>query len=96
MSNSMRALCAVLFFAAMAGMRYFVHSVAEFGGLLAVLALIPLIFWIGVKMENRDREADGRPPYSAYEAGQDFREVAKTFPILGALLLFAVAVHYLT
>ena len=54
-------------------------------GFLPWLALMGLIFWGAVALENRQRRLDGRPPYSLTEA----RELALPLGALAVVLLLA-------
>lgn len=93
MSNSVRVAAAIIFLAIMAGWNFFAHKVADFGGVLAVLALIPIIFWLGIKLENRIRAVQERPAYTAYDFGQDVRSVLPNAVFWG---LFVLAAFVLT
>jgi hypothetical protein len=98
MPNSARVAVAIVFIAIMALIvRPFVHFVVDLG-FIPWLLMMGGIFWIGVKIENRDRAIDGSPPYSAYEAGQEVREYLHTSTpyILLGLLAFAFLVSRLT
>jgi hypothetical protein len=64
-----------------------VHAVVDLGYIPWFLMMVG-IFWIGIKIENRDRRKDGWPRYSAHEAGQEVREYFHTstpYILLGML-----------
>jgi hypothetical protein len=87
--TTIRIAAAVLFFVAMLGVREFAHVVVD-AGALAWLAAMTGIFLVGLRIENRDRAAAGRPPYSWADARSD---LAGPLSVLGAVLLVAWVVR---
>jgi len=88
MPNIIRAAAAVVFFIAMTGAHWLVKAVVDMG-FVPWLALMAAIFWLGIKIENDDRKADGRPPYAWSEA----RELVMPLGWLAAILLIAYALR---
>lgn len=91
MPTSLRVLCAVVFVAVMAAWNNAVHFIVGFGYIPGLL-LIAGIFWVGYRMENRERRIAGRAAYSADDLRRDFRESVPTFITMGLLVLGAYIV----
>ena len=86
-----RIIVAVVFFAAMAVVAKLAHIVVDLGFVPWLLAMA-FIFWVGIAIENRDRAAEGRPRYSAYDAGRDVRSLAPVAAFWGVFVLIVFVV----
>lgn len=62
-----RFVALAIFALIMCGLRYFATAVVDMG-LVAWLGTLAAIMWVGVVIENREREIAGTPPYSFAEA----------------------------
>jgi hypothetical protein len=93
MPTSTRVAVAIVFIAIMAlVVKPFVHAVVDLG-FIPWLFMMGGLFWIAIKIENRDRMAAERPSYSWYDVGQDARYLA---PIAAFWGFFVLAIFILT
>ncbi len=90
--NLARLIAVVLFFVIMFFVRQIAHFVTDLG-VLPWLLMMAGIFWIGIRIENKDRQACGETPYSWLDAKLDFRE---TLPIAAFWGIAFIAVYILT
>lgn len=84
-----RIVVALIFFGAMAVVAKAAHIVVDLGFIPWLLAMAG-IFWVGIAIENRDRAAEGRLPFSLADARRD---LLGPLPGLAAVLLVAWALR---
>lgn len=70
MTWTVRIILAGIFFAVMFGVKQVAHIAVD-AGPLAWLALMGIIFWVGISIENSDRRKAGTPSYSWTDARKD-------------------------
>lgn len=92
-----RAFVAVVFIGLMFLVKDFIIKPVAHLGYIPGLLMIAGILWLGFKIDNKERKANGEPVWSAYEAGQEVRAYFREptpyilLGLLGGCLLIAWA-----
>jgi hypothetical protein len=87
-----RIAAAALFATFTYGMSVLVHAVVDLGA-LAWIAFMAGVLWLAIKIENRDRSRDGKPPYSLAESKELIPPLLTLAALFGGLCVIDYREH---